>query len=151
VRLATDAAAHSHAPSVHSLLGSCSSFSAGYTLRAQHRPTNSIGVSIGSSTFKKGMGAPPPPLHTGRLPCGRRGVHGVGHLRPAVEKLRIGQLRFGTGRQNMVLGRWTNPKLSTRTCSPRYGLHPGRESAGAKRPRELISHPMGDAKSSLAG
>jgi hypothetical protein len=30
--------------------------------------------------------------------------------------LRIGHLGFGTGK------RWTNPKLSRRTCSPRYGL-----------------------------
>jgi hypothetical protein len=36
-----------------------------------------------------------------------------------------------------------NPKLSRRTCSPRYGLQSwGGKSAGvAKRPRELISHP----------
>jgi hypothetical protein len=38
----------------------------------------------------------------------------------------------------MVLERWTNPKLSRRTCSPRYGLRSWRgKSAGvAKRPRE---------------
>jgi hypothetical protein len=43
----------------------------------------------------------------------------------------------GTGRQIMVLERWTNPKPRRRTCSPRYGVPPCRgESAGvAKRPR----------------
>ena len=42
----------------------------------------------------------------------------------------------------VALERWTNPKLSRRTCSPRYELQPWRRKpAGvAKRPRELISH-----------
>jgi hypothetical protein len=31
-------------------------------------------------------------------------------------KLRIVTLRFGTGRQKMAIERWTNPKLSRRTC-----------------------------------
>jgi hypothetical protein len=50
------------------------------------------------------------------------------------------QISYDTfaGRQRMVLERWTNPKLSRRTCSPRYGLQSCRgKSAGvAKRPRE---------------
>ena len=36
-------------------------------------------------------------------------------------KLRIVTLRFGTGRQKMVLERWTKPQRRT-SCSPRYGL-----------------------------
>ena len=39
------------------------------------------------------------------------------------DKLRIVTLRFGTGRQKMVLERWTNPKRSRHTCSPRRALH----------------------------
>jgi hypothetical protein len=61
----------------------------------------------------------------------------------AMKKLRIVLLRFGTRRQKMALERWTTPKLSRRTCSPRYGLQSWRgKSAGvAKRPRELVSPP----------
>jgi hypothetical protein len=45
---------------------------------------------------------------------------------------------FGTGRQKMVLERGTPPKLSRRTCSPRYGLQSWRRISAsvAKRPRE---------------
>jgi hypothetical protein len=52
-------------------------------------------------------------------------------------------LGFGTGRQKTMHERWTNPKRSRRTCSPRYGLQSCRaKSAGvAKRPRELLSPP----------
>jgi hypothetical protein len=38
------------------------------------------------------------------------------------EKLRIVTSGFGTGRQKLVLERWTNPKLSRRTCTCEYGL-----------------------------
>jgi hypothetical protein len=38
-------------------------------------------------------------------------------VRTAMRKLRIVTLRFGTGRERMVLERWTNPKLSRRTCT----------------------------------
>jgi hypothetical protein len=56
----------------------------------------------------------------------------------AIEKLRIVTSRFGTGRQKMVLERWTNPKVSRRVCTCEYGLQSClRKSAGvAKRPRE---------------
>ena len=40
----------------------------------------------------------------------------------AVQKLRSGRVGFGTGRQKRVLERGTNPQLSRRTCSPRYGV-----------------------------
>jgi hypothetical protein len=61
-----------------------------------------------------------------------------------MNKLRI--VTFGTERQRMVLERWTNPKLSRRTCSPESGLQSCRgKSAGvAKRPRE---RPTPDPKS----
>jgi hypothetical protein len=61
---------------------------------------------------------------------------------PAMHKV-ANRNGFGTGRQKMALGRWTNPKLSRRTCTCEYGLQSRRgKSAGvAKRPRELISHP----------
>jgi hypothetical protein len=55
-----------------------------------------------------------PGLRSLRQPC-------IG--RTAVRKSRIGRLGFGTGRQRMALERGTSPKLSRRTCSPRYGLH----------------------------
>jgi hypothetical protein len=43
----------------------------------------------------------------------------------------------------MALERWTYPKRSRRTSSPRCGLHSsrGKPAGGAKRPREHISHP----------
>jgi hypothetical protein len=54
------------------------------------------------------------------------------------QSLRIVSIRFGTGRQKMVLERWTKPKPQRRTCSPRYGVPSCRgKSAGvAHRPRE---------------
>ena len=57
---------------------------------------------------------------------------------PATEKLRIATLRFGTGRQKLALGRWTTPKLSRRTCSPRHGPQScrGKPAGVAKLPRE---------------
>jgi hypothetical protein len=53
-------------------------------------------------------------------------------------KLRIERLGFGAGRQETVLERETNPKISRRACTCEYGLLSCRgESAGiAKRPRE---------------
>jgi hypothetical protein len=61
----------------------------------------------------------------------------------AMKTLRIGRLGFDTGRQKRFLERWTNPTLSRRTRSFRYGVQSCRgESTGvAQRPRELISHP----------
>ena len=55
-----------------------------------------------------------------------------------MKELRIVTLGFGTGRQKMLLERWTNPKLSRRACTCEYGLQSCRgKSAGvAKRPRE---------------
>jgi hypothetical protein len=57
----------------------------------------------------------------------------------AMQQLRIVALGLSTGRQEMVLERWANPKLSRRTCTCEYGLQSWRgDSAGvAKRPREL--------------
>ena len=47
---------------------------------------------------------------------------------------------FGTGRQKMALERWTNPKLSRRTCTCEYGLQSGLErSAGSRRKNGLVS------------
>jgi hypothetical protein len=40
----------------------------------------------------------------------------------AMQTLRIGRVGFGTGRQKTALERWTNPKLSRRTCTCEYGL-----------------------------
>jgi hypothetical protein len=58
---------------------------------------------------------------------------------PTCVEGRESDLGFDTGRQKMALERGTNPKLSRRACSPRYGLQScPRKSAGvAKRPREL--------------
>jgi hypothetical protein len=55
-----------------------------------------------------------------------------------MQKLRIVTIEFGTGRQKMVLERWTNPKLSRRTCTCEYGLQScrGKSVGAAKRPRE---------------
>jgi hypothetical protein len=55
-----------------------------------------------------------------------------------LKKLRIVTIGFGTGRQRTVLERWTNPKLSRRTCTCEYGLPscPGKAAGVAKRPRE---------------
>jgi hypothetical protein len=68
----------------------------------------------------------------------------VGLCGAAKKRLRIVTLGFGAGRQKLALGRWTNPKLPRRTCSPRYALQPRRgKSAGvAKRPRGR--HPSPD-------
>jgi hypothetical protein len=65
------------------------------------------------------------------------------HRTTSVQKLRIVTLRFGSGRQKMALERWTNPKLSRRACSPRYGVQHwrGKSADAAKRRREHISHP----------
>jgi hypothetical protein len=56
---------------------------------------------------------------------------------PLLTKHRCPQLRFGTGRQRMVLERWTNPERSSRACAFEHGLQSWRgESAGvAKRPK----------------
>jgi hypothetical protein len=72
-----------------------------------------------------------------RISRSRVGLTGL-RRRTAIEKLRIVTSRVGTGRQKMVLERWTNPTLSRRTSSPRYGLQCGRgKSAGVvKQPRE---------------
>ena len=61
----------------------------------------------------------------------------------AMQKSRIVTLRFGTGRQKIALERCTTPTLSRRTCRSRYGLPSWRRKSagGAKRPRELVSHP----------
>jgi hypothetical protein len=58
-------------------------------------------------------------------------------------QLRIVTLRVGAGRQKVVLERWTNPKLSRRTCTCKYGLQwcRGRSAGVAKRPREPTPHP----------
>ena len=60
----------------------------------------------------------------------------------ATKKLRIGLLRFGTGRQKMGRKRGTTPTLSRFTRRPRTGYNRVEEnSAGvANRPRELISN-----------
>jgi hypothetical protein len=70
-------------------------------------------------------------------------------IRPPVrtgdwKKLRIGPLaKVWHGAAEKARERGTNPTISRRTYSPRYGLRPSRgKSAGvAKRQRELISHP----------
>jgi hypothetical protein len=55
-----------------------------------------------------------------------------------MKPLRIGLLRFGAGRQKMVLERWTHPKLSRRACSLRYEVpsRRGKSAGAAKRPCE---------------
>jgi hypothetical protein len=57
---------------------------------------------------------------------------------PARQKLRIGLLGFGSGRQKMVLERGKNPKLSRRTCTREYGLQSlrGKSAGVTKRRRE---------------
>jgi hypothetical protein len=52
-------------------------------------------------------------------------------------------IRVWHGRQKMVPERWTNPKLSRRTCSCEYGLRSwvGKSVGVAKRPRELSPPP----------
>jgi hypothetical protein len=81
---------------------------------------------------RKWMGCCETSVVTGRCTC------------TAMRKLRIGLLRFGTGRQKLALDDKQIPTLSRRACRPWYGLQFWRgESAGvAKRPRELISHPQ---------
>jgi hypothetical protein len=56
----------------------------------------------------------------------------------ATQKLRIVTVRLGTGRQKMVLERWTNPTLSRRTCTCEYGLrsYRGKSAGVTKPPRE---------------
>jgi hypothetical protein len=55
------------------------------------------------------------------------------------EKLRLVTLAFGTARQRMALGRWTNPKPQRRTRSPRYGLPSCRgKSAPTRNPNVTI-------------
>jgi hypothetical protein len=56
-------------------------------------------------------------------------------------KMRIVTLWFGMGRQKRVLERWTNPKVSRRTCTCEYVLqsHRGNSAGVAKRPRERSS------------
>jgi hypothetical protein len=83
-------------------------------------------------------------LHSSQLHATRPHRPRFTLLYNVVQKWRIViMLRFGTGRQRMGLERWTNPKLSRRTCSPRYGLPSCRGiSAGvAKRPRERSPTP----------
>jgi hypothetical protein len=50
-------------------------------------------------------------------PCAKRNSsdsHQTNHCSTATKMLRIAALRFGTGRQKMVLERWTSPALSRR-------------------------------------
>jgi hypothetical protein len=68
----------------------------------------------------------------------------------AMPNMRI--LRFGTGRQRMVLERGTNPRLSRRPCACEYGATIVSRGIGGRRetaPSELIStssrfFPVGD-------
>ena len=55
----------------------------------------------------------------------------------AMKECEIVTVRFGTGRQKMAHERWTNPKVSRRTCARESGQQPCRgKSAGvAKRPQ----------------
>jgi hypothetical protein len=48
----------------------------------------------------------------------------------------------------MALERWTNPRLSRRTCTCEFGLQlwRGKSAGAAKRPRELISHPKSEVR-----
>jgi hypothetical protein len=48
---------------------------------------------------------------------------------------------FGTGRQKMDLERWTNPKLSRRTCSSRCGLQSCRGNIGSLHVMFNVSAP----------
>jgi hypothetical protein len=50
-----------------------------------------------------------------------------------MQKLRIVTPRFGTGRQKLVLERWTNPKLPRRTCTCEHGLQSCRGNRRASR------------------
>jgi hypothetical protein len=50
-----------------------------------------------------------------------KSIRQVGAL-TAMKKLRIGPLGLGTGRQKMVLERWTHPKLSPRACVALSGV-----------------------------
>jgi hypothetical protein len=58
------------------------------------------------------------------------------------KKLRIGLLRFGTGRRKWPLNGWTNPKRSRRTCTCEYGLRSWQRGCGGRRETatRAISH-----------
>jgi hypothetical protein len=72
--------------------------------------------------------------------AGQRACPSMPYSDVKVANRRIVMLGFGAGRQKMTLERWSNPKLSRLTCSPRYGLKlcKGKSAGVAKRPRELI-------------
>jgi hypothetical protein len=77
-------------------------------------------------------------------PSGHVGVGGEREAKRRDKRAKGVNHRDSTGRQKMVLERWTTPKLSRRSWSPRYGVQScRRKSAGvAKRSRELIPpHP----------
>jgi hypothetical protein len=58
------------------------------------------------------------------------------------KKSRIATVGFGTAQQKMVLERWTNPKLSSHTCTCEYGLNSWRgESAGVASERSPTEIP----------
>jgi hypothetical protein len=73
------------------------------------------------------------------LGAGSMGLNSSEVRRAATKQLRIVTLGWGTrGDRKRPLQRWTNPKLSRRTCTCECGLQSCRgKSAGvAKRPRE---------------
>jgi hypothetical protein len=77
-------------------------------------------------------------------PSAHVGVSGEREAKRRDKRAKGANRRDSTGRQKMVLERWTTPKLSRRSWSPRYGVQScRRKSAGvAKRSRELIPpHP----------
>ena len=77
-------------------------------------------------------------------PSGHVGVSGEREAKRRDKRAKGANHRDSKGRQKMVLERWTTPKLSRRSWSPRYGVQScRRKSAGvAKRSRELIPpHP----------
>jgi hypothetical protein len=74
----------------------------------------------------------------GRPPREGEAGHSSPPCRNRWEKLRIGTLGFGTGRQKRLLERWMNPKLARRACPCEHGLPScrGNWAGVAKRPRE---------------
>jgi type IV pilus biogenesis protein CpaD/CtpE len=100
------------------------------------------GGVTGQASTRRGCGADAvspesvPVLRARPQPCGVRWVVVFCRQRSTGTNRNVGQ-GLARGRQKRLLERWTNPKLSRRTCTCEYGLQSWRgESAGvAKRPR----------------
>jgi hypothetical protein len=74
--------------------------------------------------------------------CSQPRVWGKGSRSVVRRKKVANRSVFWHGRQKMALERGTNPKLSRRACSPRYGLHSGQREIGGRRKRPPTRNPF---------